>query len=196
VTGTATSDIGYAGYFYHPGSGLEFALFRAYDPTHARWLNRDPIAESGGINLYAYVNGNPIKYVDPTGLICTYNQTTGSMVCQNDTTGVVYYYQQGYSGNGDGKNNSSEQGHQDVGPIPNGSWTVGAPYDSPNTGPNTFPLTPQPGNSCFGTGRNCSTFRMHGDNATHTASHGCIIMPPNRTTIPVGETIRVISGDD
>jgi hypothetical protein len=36
-------DIGYAGYFYHAVSGLNFALYRAYDPVHARWLNRDPI---------------------------------------------------------------------------------------------------------------------------------------------------------
>ena len=51
------SDIGYAGYFYHGVSGLEFALYRAYDPTHARWLNRDPIGEVGGFNLYAYASG-------------------------------------------------------------------------------------------------------------------------------------------
>lgn len=71
VTGTATSDIGYAGYFYHPASGLEFALYRAYDPTHARWLNRDPIAEAGGINLYGYTQENPITLVDPSGLLST-----------------------------------------------------------------------------------------------------------------------------
>jgi len=68
VTGTASSDIRYAGYFYHPASGLEFTLYRAYDPTHARWLNRDPIAEAGGINLYAYVSGNPLSRIDPFGL--------------------------------------------------------------------------------------------------------------------------------
>jgi uncharacterized protein RhaS with RHS repeats len=48
-------------------SGLDFTVHRAYDPTHARWLNRDPIGESGGLNLYAYVNGNPISKSDPTG---------------------------------------------------------------------------------------------------------------------------------
>jgi uncharacterized protein RhaS with RHS repeats len=48
-------------------SGLDFAMYRAYDPVHARWLNRDPIGELGGINLYAYVNGNPISYRDPDG---------------------------------------------------------------------------------------------------------------------------------
>ena len=67
IGGTLLSDIGYAGYFYHAVSGLNFALFRAYDPAHARWLNRDPIGETGGINLYAYVGGRPVSYVDPSG---------------------------------------------------------------------------------------------------------------------------------
>jgi RHS repeat-associated protein len=67
VTGTATSDIGYAGYFHHPASGMEFALFRAYDPARARWLNRDPIAEAGGVNLYAYAEENPVGAADPSG---------------------------------------------------------------------------------------------------------------------------------
>ena len=67
VTGTATSDIGYAGYFYHQASGLEFALFRAYDPAHARWLNRDPIGQAGGVNLYAYAEEDPIGGTDPSG---------------------------------------------------------------------------------------------------------------------------------
>jgi RHS repeat-associated protein len=68
VSGTVVSDIGYAGYFYHAVSGLDFTMFRAYDPTHARWLNRDPIGELGGINLYAYTNGNPATLADPLGL--------------------------------------------------------------------------------------------------------------------------------
>ena len=33
-----------------------------------RWLNRDPIAEQGGINLFAYVGNNPVNKVDPLGL--------------------------------------------------------------------------------------------------------------------------------
>jgi RHS repeat-associated protein len=76
VSGTLVSDIGYAGYFYHAVSGLDFTLHRAYDPVHARWLNRDPIGEAGGINLYAYTAGNPISRVDPLGLddsICIFN---------------------------------------------------------------------------------------------------------------------------
>lgn len=68
INGTGTPDIGYAGYFHHAASGLDFTLNRAYDPVHARWLNRDPAGESGGLNLYAYVAGNPLNAVDPLGL--------------------------------------------------------------------------------------------------------------------------------
>jgi uncharacterized protein RhaS with RHS repeats len=32
------------------------------------WLSRDPIAENGGINLYAYVGNDPVNYWDPLGL--------------------------------------------------------------------------------------------------------------------------------
>jgi RHS repeat-associated protein len=73
VSGTVVSDVGYAGYFYHAVSGLEFTLYRAYDPTHARWLNRDPIGETGGVNLYAYVNADPLDFVDPFGLAAHLN---------------------------------------------------------------------------------------------------------------------------
>ncbi|WP_258188117.1 RHS repeat-associated core domain-containing protein [Vibrio splendidus] len=38
-----------------------------YMPNLGRWLNRDPLQEQGGINLYAYVDGDPLGYVDPDG---------------------------------------------------------------------------------------------------------------------------------
>jgi len=117
-------------------------------------------------------------------------------VCQNDDTGNVYYHEKGYSGTGAGRDNSSAQGQQSKGPIPRGEWQAGNPYNSPNTGPNTIPLIPLPGNSCFDTNRDCNSFRAHGDNSANDASEGCIILPPNRTTIPPGEIIRIISGDD
>ncbi|WP_425219464.1 RHS repeat-associated core domain-containing protein [Ralstonia solanacearum] len=62
------SDFGYAGMQYHAASGMYLTLFRAYDPGTGRWVSRDPIGEEGGINLYSYVNGNPISYVDQRGL--------------------------------------------------------------------------------------------------------------------------------
>jgi hypothetical protein len=38
-----------------------------YSPTTGRWLNRDPIEEQGGNNLYAFVNGDPIALIDYLG---------------------------------------------------------------------------------------------------------------------------------
>lgn len=67
LSGTVTSDIGFAGYFNHAASGLDFTVFRAYDPTDSRWLNRDPIGEIGGLDLYAYGDGDPLDKIDPTG---------------------------------------------------------------------------------------------------------------------------------
>ena len=71
VSGTAVSDVGYAGYFNHAASGLAFAMYRAYDAAHARWLNRDPIGEAGGLNLYGYVGGNSVSKIDASGLFYT-----------------------------------------------------------------------------------------------------------------------------
>jgi RHS repeat-associated protein len=61
-------EFGFAGMQYHAGSGLYLTLFRVYDPRTGRWLSRDPIEEEGGFNLYGYVGGDPINYIDPLGL--------------------------------------------------------------------------------------------------------------------------------
>ncbi|WP_253918885.1 RHS repeat domain-containing protein [Vibrio sp. Vb339] len=48
-------------------SGLVYFGYRFYSPYQRRWLTRDPLQEQGGINLYAYVNGDPLGYIDPDG---------------------------------------------------------------------------------------------------------------------------------
>ncbi len=55
------------GYYTDSTTDLIIAGQRWYAPQTLRWLSRDPIHYSGGVNLYQYVEGNPVKYVDPSG---------------------------------------------------------------------------------------------------------------------------------
>jgi len=48
-------------------SGLVYYGRRFYDPNLHRWINRDPIEERGGINLYGFVRNSPTHYVDRNG---------------------------------------------------------------------------------------------------------------------------------
>jgi RHS repeat-associated protein len=51
----------------HVNSGMYYYGYRFYDPNLQRWLNRDPIGEKGGINLYAFVWNAPFDYLDSDG---------------------------------------------------------------------------------------------------------------------------------
>jgi RHS repeat-associated protein len=53
---------------WHNASGFYAFGYRFYDPATQRWLNRDPIGEEGGVNLYGYVENDPINFIDPLGL--------------------------------------------------------------------------------------------------------------------------------
>ena len=57
------------GYYTDANTGLQLAGARWYSPYLIRWMSRDPIHYRGGDNLSAYVMGNPVKYVDPSGLL-------------------------------------------------------------------------------------------------------------------------------
>ena len=54
---------------FHERSGLYDFGFRFYSPGMGRWMNRDPIDEAGGINLYVMVGNNPINSIDAYGLV-------------------------------------------------------------------------------------------------------------------------------
>jgi RHS repeat-associated protein len=58
----------YTGREYDSETGLYFLRFRYYDPNIGRFITIDPIKFSGGINFYAYVRNNPIRFKDPFGL--------------------------------------------------------------------------------------------------------------------------------
>jgi RHS repeat-associated protein len=51
------------------GNNLYYMRARYYDANLGRFIREDPIGHNGGLNLYAYVGGNPIMLVDPSGLL-------------------------------------------------------------------------------------------------------------------------------
>jgi RHS repeat-associated protein len=53
---------------YDQTTGLSDYGHRFYSPLLGRWTARDPIAERGSWNLYEFVAGNPINFVDQLGL--------------------------------------------------------------------------------------------------------------------------------
>lgn len=68
IQGSNVAEVQFGGYYRHMRSGLCLARTRAYASNLGRWLNRDPIEEDGGMNLYSYVGSNPINWSDPSGL--------------------------------------------------------------------------------------------------------------------------------
>jgi RHS repeat-associated protein len=51
---------------------------RYLNTSTGRWLNRDPIGEEGGINLYSFVDNNPFSYIDPPGSIFISREELGA----------------------------------------------------------------------------------------------------------------------
>lgn len=54
--------------YFDVETGLYYYGYRFYSPPLMRWLNRDPIGEDGGANLYSLINNNPISGSDYLGL--------------------------------------------------------------------------------------------------------------------------------
>ena len=65
--GIATAVIGTGP--YDPETELYYVRNRMYNPALGRWIQRDPIGYSGGINLYGYVGGRSVVALDPSGRV-------------------------------------------------------------------------------------------------------------------------------
>jgi RHS repeat-associated protein len=61
-------------------SGLSRHGSRYYAPALGRWLSPDPAGAVDGLNLYAYVRNNPLRFYDPTGQSGQEDQAANSSV--------------------------------------------------------------------------------------------------------------------
>jgi len=68
-TGTAATANPYTFSSKEQFGGLYNFGYRYYMAGSGRWLNRDPIREAGGLNLYGYVGNDPEDYEDAYGFI-------------------------------------------------------------------------------------------------------------------------------
>jgi RHS repeat-associated protein len=89
--------LGFQSKYYDSEFQCYYFGFRYFDPATCRWLNRDPLGESGGYNLYAYCNGDPINGMDYLG--CVWYNPLDSDFCLY-TAGyntALHIYETGYS---------------------------------------------------------------------------------------------------
>lgn len=63
-----TYDLRFAGQVYDRESNTSYNYFRDYSPPLGGYQQSDPIGLAGGLNAFAYVDSNPLSYMDPYGL--------------------------------------------------------------------------------------------------------------------------------
>ncbi|HLW32636.1 MAG TPA: RHS repeat-associated core domain-containing protein, partial [Aequorivita sp.] len=60
---------GFTGKEYDPETGLYYFNARWYDQSIGRFISEDPVRDPNNPNLYTYARNNPLRFIDPTGLI-------------------------------------------------------------------------------------------------------------------------------
>ena len=71
---------------WNSNAGLYYYGFRFYEPNVQRWINRDPIQEKGGINLYCFVYNDAQGNIDPLG------DTIAGKICTLGAKGIRRVY--------------------------------------------------------------------------------------------------------
>ncbi len=54
--------------YYDEEVNLYYYGYRYYSPELGRWINRDPLYESGGLNLQSFIFNNSVSFIDLLGL--------------------------------------------------------------------------------------------------------------------------------
>ena len=67
-TGDLVQPVQWSAEMHDDDLALVYYNYRYYNPRDGRWINRDPIAEQGGWNLYAFLGNSTQDQVDRLGL--------------------------------------------------------------------------------------------------------------------------------
>ena len=95
--------------------------YRCYNPSTGRWSSRDPIAEKGGNNLYAFCKNDSIDIMDRLGLDSLQFQQNQCQGCNPDSASQM---RNTCYGNPAGKWVSGSSGSFNTSCIKNGSGSV------------------------------------------------------------------------
>lgn len=78
------NNLRFQGQYYDLETELHYNRYRYYEPHSARYVSKDPIGLSGGINTSAYVS-DPTQWIDPRGLASNSIGSYGSVKSASDT---------------------------------------------------------------------------------------------------------------
>jgi RHS repeat-associated protein len=126
VLNTTLPDFNFTGLYRHSASNLDMAVHRFYDPELGRWINRDPIGEVGGVNLYGYAANVPLRFTDALGLLVDayFNVQQGLLTVVDRDTGASITLPADSGEQGTKKNNNPVYENKQGGPTPRGDYEI------------------------------------------------------------------------